>query len=61
MVVEATDLLQRAALKVNSINLSELADWDSRDIMAQYHFLCAWMVRIIDFVEWLKTTDMYRH
>lgn len=61
MIVEATDLLQQAALKVNSIDLGELADWDGQDVIARYHFLCAWMVRIIDLVKRLKTTDVYRH
>ncbi|PCH06978.1 Hypothetical protein PENO1_014580 [Penicillium occitanis (nom. inval.)] len=43
MIVEVTDLLRRATLKANSIDLSELADPDSRDYMVRYHFLCAWM------------------
>uniref|UniRef100_A0A093XNT4 Regulator of drug sensitivity 2 n=1 Tax=Talaromyces marneffei PM1 TaxID=1077442 RepID=A0A093XNT4_TALMA len=43
ITVEVTDLLRRAALKVNSIDFSELADPDRQDYIARYHFLCAWM------------------
>lgn len=54
MIVEVTDLLRRATLKVNSMNLNELADPDSRDYMVRYHFLCAWMVTADNLLELLK-------
>jgi hypothetical protein len=45
MIVEVTDLLRRATMKVNFVDLSEMADPDSLDYLARYHFLCTWMVR----------------
>jgi hypothetical protein len=59
MIVEVTDLLRRATLKIDAIDLSELVDPDSQDYMARYHFLCAWMVRTVDF-ELLKATNVHR-
>lgn len=61
MIVEVTDLLHRATLKVNSINPSDLADPDSQDFMARYHFLCAWMVGLFHLLELLQATKVYRH
>ncbi|EED15495.1 hypothetical protein TSTA_049320 [Talaromyces stipitatus ATCC 10500] len=43
MLVETTHLLQRAALRTNSVDFDELADPDIQDCVVKYHFLCAWM------------------
>jgi hypothetical protein len=61
MIVEVTDLLRRATLKVNSIDLSELADPDSRDYTVRYHFLGAWMVGLFDIFEMPWATNVSRH
>jgi hypothetical protein len=45
MIEEATDVLQRATVKIKTVDLKELSDSNVQQYVAKYHIIAAWMVR----------------